>query len=55
MSFMEKSEAADWNALGERIAMQAVHLDMATHRLLSDLRRFDFHGHGLRQGSDARG
>jgi hypothetical protein len=28
-------------ALGERIAEQAAHLDAATHRLLTDIRRFD--------------
>jgi hypothetical protein len=37
----ESSTDAELRALGEQIAEQAVHLDAAMHRLLTDLRRFD--------------
>ncbi|MBK7536665.1 MAG: DUF222 domain-containing protein [Myxococcales bacterium] len=37
-------------ALGEHIAEQAVHLDAAMHRLLTDLRTFDAAGGWYRQG-----
>src|SRR6187549_809952 len=37
----ENPTDAELRALGEQIAEQAVHLDAAMHRLLTDLRRFD--------------
>lgn len=39
------------DALGDRIAEQAFHLDAAMHRLLADLRAFDASGHWAEQGA----
>ena len=38
-------------ALGEQIAVQAAHLDAATHRLLADLRAFEHSGAWFHQGA----
>jgi len=41
----------DLDALGERIATHAAHLDAATHTLLTDLREFDSAGGWYKQGA----
>ena len=42
---------AENEALGDRIAEQAFHLDAAMHRLLTDLRAFDASNHWAEAGA----